>query len=132
MLMENCGLGYYYIILDDCWSDGRTPNGTLKANATAFPNGIPYIADQLHGMGLGFGMYSSAGKYTCAQYAASLGMEKQDAQTFADWGVGKPCIQRERGSVRWLVLIRMYRLLEVRQLLQRGPRRNCSDLIHSI
>ncbi len=33
-------------------------------------------------------MYSSAGTFTCAQYAASLGYEKQDAQTFADWGVG--------------------------------------------
>lgn len=54
---------------------------------TKFPDGIPYIADQLHSMGLGWGMYSSAGKYTCAQYAASLGTEKQDAQTFANWGV---------------------------------------------
>lgn len=38
-------------------------------------------------MGLGFGMYSSAGYYTCAQYAASLGKESQDAKTFASWGV---------------------------------------------
>ncbi len=83
--------GYYYVILDDCWSNGRTANGTLQPNATKFPNGMPYVADQLHSMGLGFGMYSSAGKYTCAQYAASLGMEKQDAQTFADWGVGTSC-----------------------------------------
>jgi len=82
------GSGYYYIILDDCWSDGRTSNRTLKPNATAFPNGMPYFADKLHSMGLGFGMYSSAGTFTCAQYAASLGYEKQDAQTFADWGVG--------------------------------------------
>lgn len=73
--------------MDDCWSDGRTTNGTLQPNATKFPNGIPYIANQLHDMGLGWGMYSSAGKYTCAQYAASLGREKQDASTFASWGV---------------------------------------------
>ena len=84
-------LGYYYVIIDDCWSNGRTANGTLQPNATKFPNGMPYVADQLHSMGLGFGMYSSAGKYTCAGYAASLGMEKQDAQTFADWGVGTSC-----------------------------------------
>ena len=56
-------------------------------------------------MGLKFGMYSSAGYYTCARYgrlfgtctqnggetdfiiAASLGKEHQDANTFADWGV---------------------------------------------
>ena len=56
---------------------------------------MTYVADQLHSMGLGFGMYSSAGKYTCAQYAASLGMEKQDAQTFADWGVGMSCCHQK-------------------------------------
>ena len=38
-------------------------------------------------MNLKFGMYSSAGKYTCAQYAGSLGSETQDAATFASWGV---------------------------------------------
>jgi len=80
-------LGYYYVILDDCWSAGRSANGTLQPNTTKFPNGMGYVADQLHGMGLGFGMYSSAGVYTCAEYAGSLGMEKQDAQTFAGWGV---------------------------------------------
>lgn len=80
-------LGYYYVILDDCWSAGRSSNGTLQPNSTKFPNGMRHVADQLHGMGLGFGMYSSAGLYTCAQYDASLGHEKQDAQTFADWGV---------------------------------------------
>lgn len=81
-------LGYYYVILDDCWSAGRSANGTLQPNMTKFPHGMGYVGDQLHSMGLGFGMYSSAGKYTCAQYAASLGYEKQDAQTFAGWGVG--------------------------------------------
>lgn len=54
---------------------------------TKFPNGMGYVADQLHSMGLKFGMYSSAGLYTCGRYAASLGKEVQDAQTFAGWGV---------------------------------------------
>ena len=48
---------------------------------------MKYIGDALHNMSLKFGMYSSAGRYTCAQYAASLGTEKQDAATFASWGV---------------------------------------------
>ena len=48
---------------------------------------MKYVGDTLHAMNLKFGMYSSAGKYTCAQYAASLGTEKQDAATFASWGV---------------------------------------------
>ena len=74
-------------MLDDCWSAGRTPNGTLIANPIKFPNGMADVADKLHSMGLGFGMYSSAGTYTCGGYAGSLGYEDIDAKTFASWGV---------------------------------------------
>lgn len=81
-------LGYNYVILDDCWSNmQRSDDGSLVANATKFPDGIKAVADEIHRMGLLFGMYSSAGMYTCAQYLESLGHEEQDAQTFADWGV---------------------------------------------
>ena len=81
-------LGYKYVILDDCWQNmERSPNGSLVANATKFPDGIKAVSDQIHDMGLMFGMYSSAGMYTCAQYPASLGHESTDAQTFADWGI---------------------------------------------
>jgi hypothetical protein len=38
-------------------------------------------------LGMKFGMYSSAGYYTCGRYAASLGKETIDANTFASWGV---------------------------------------------
>ncbi|KAL8997393.1 MAG: hypothetical protein Q9169_003324 [Polycauliona sp. 2 TL-2023] len=65
----------------------RSPNGSLVANSTKFPDGIKAMSDKIHNMGLMFGMYSSAGMYTCAQYPASLGHETIDAQTFADWGV---------------------------------------------
>ncbi|KAL8822243.1 MAG: hypothetical protein Q9191_007016, partial [Dirinaria sp. TL-2023a] len=41
-------LGYYYVILDDCWSAGRSSNGTLQPNSTKFPNGMRHVADQLH------------------------------------------------------------------------------------
>ncbi|KAI9754610.1 MAG: GTP cyclohydrolase II [Chaenotheca gracillima] len=80
-------LGYHYVILDDCWSVGRSDNGTLMPNSTRFPNGMGHVADRLHSMNLGFGMYSSAGTLTCARYPASLGYEEQDAKTFASWGV---------------------------------------------
>ncbi|RDW89591.1 alpha-galactosidase-2 [Coleophoma cylindrospora] len=82
-------LGYHYIILDDCWSVGRnsSANNTLVADLTKFPNGMAAVADAIHALGLGFGMYSDAGKYTCGGYAGSLGYEAIDAQTFADWGV---------------------------------------------
>lgn len=65
--------GYHYVILDDCWSDGRYDNGSLKPDLSKFPNGMSWLADYMHSLGLGYGMYSSAGKYTCGQYAGSLG-----------------------------------------------------------
>jgi alpha-galactosidase len=82
-------LGYHYVILDDCWSVGRNAsnNNTLMPNLTKFPRGMAIVADELHALGLGFGMYSDAGRYTCGGYAGSLGYETIDAQTFADWGV---------------------------------------------
>ena len=80
-------LGYNYVVLDDCWSSGRNESGYLVADKTKFPNGMKYIADKLHGMGLKFGMYSSAGIYTCAKYPGSLGRETKDAHFFAENGV---------------------------------------------
>lgn len=38
--------GYEYIILDDCWSDSRYPNLTLRPDFTKFPNGMGFIADK--------------------------------------------------------------------------------------
>nr|Q99172.1 RecName: Full=Alpha-galactosidase; AltName: Full=Alpha-D-galactoside galactohydrolase; AltName: Full=Melibiase; Flags: Precursor [Lachancea cidri]AAA35280.1 alpha-galactosidase [Lachancea cidri] len=80
-------LGYNYIILDDCWSSGRSSNGSLLADDSKFPHGMKYVAEQLHNSQLKFGMYSSAGEYTCAGYAGSLGYEDMDAATFASWDV---------------------------------------------
>jgi alpha-galactosidase len=52
-----------------------------------FPSGIKALADYIHSKGLKFGIYSSAGYYTCEGRAASLGYEMIDAKTYADWGV---------------------------------------------
>ncbi|KAK5150074.1 hypothetical protein LTS14_010439 [Recurvomyces mirabilis] len=82
--------GYEYIIPDDCWSDldGRDPvTFQLRPNATKFPDGIKGTADQVHALGLKYGIYSSAGEKTCGGYPASLGYEEIDAATFASWGV---------------------------------------------
>lgn len=38
-------------------------------------------------MGFLYGIYSSAGEMTCAQYEGSLDHETQDAQSFASWDV---------------------------------------------
>lgn len=80
-------LGYNYIVLDDCWSIGRNASGYLVHNPDQFPHGMKYIADQLHSMGLKFGMYSSAGILTCGLYPGSLGYEDKDAAYFAENGV---------------------------------------------
>ena len=50
-------LGYHYVILDDCWSDGRYDNGSLKPDFSKFPHGMAYIADKIHAMNMGWGMY---------------------------------------------------------------------------
>jgi alpha-galactosidase len=87
-------VGYQYVNLDDCWMDGRDSSGKLKWNATKFPNGIPALADYIHGKGLKIGIYEVPGDKTCAniyggysQGVGSLGHETTDAQTFASWGI---------------------------------------------
>ena len=80
-------LGYDTVVLDDCWQLGRNSSGYMVENPKTFPRGMKYIADQLHGMGMKFGMYSSAGVYTCARYTGSLDNEEKDAAYFAEVGI---------------------------------------------
>ncbi|KAF2177860.1 glycoside hydrolase family 27 protein [Zopfia rhizophila CBS 207.26] len=88
--MVNFGLrdlGYNYVVLDDCWSIGRDAGGNLVPDPIKFPNGMKYVADKIHSLGMKFGMYSSAGVFTCGRYPGSLGYEQQDANLWANWGV---------------------------------------------
>lgn len=80
-------VGYNYVVLDDCWSNGRDSNGALIPDAEKFPKGMKDVSDQIHAKGLLFGMYSSAGRWTCAGYEGSLGHEEIDAQSLAEWEV---------------------------------------------
>ena len=77
-------LGYEYVIVDDCWSSGRNDTGYLVADNYTFPNGMGYVADQVHSLNMKFGIYSSAGIYTCARRPGSLGNEQKDADYFAE------------------------------------------------
>lgn len=61
-------VGYNYVVLDDCWSDGRDEKDFLKVDLEKFPSGMKSVADEIHRQGLLFGMYSSAGEMTCARY----------------------------------------------------------------
>jgi alpha-galactosidase len=81
-------LGYDYINLDDCWMDPqRAADGQLQGDTTTFPNGIAWLASQLHAMGLKLGLYESFGNTTCQGRPGSYGHYAQDAQTFASWGI---------------------------------------------
>lgn len=80
--------GYNTVVIDDCWmASARSASGALMADPATFPNGIPYIARQVHSLGLKLGIYESAGTATCAGRAGSYGHYTQDADTFASWGV---------------------------------------------
>ncbi|MDE6551266.1 MAG: alpha-galactosidase, partial [Clostridia bacterium] len=89
--MADSGLleaGYKYLNLDDCWhSSMRDEEGRLQGDLTRFPRGIKSLVQELNAMGIKVGIYSSNGVYTCEDLPASLGRERLDAMTFADWGV---------------------------------------------
>ena len=79
--------GYVYLNMDDCWHGERDANGFITADPKKFPSGIKTLADYVHSKGLLFGIYSDAGRQTCAHYPGSLGHEYQDALQYARWGV---------------------------------------------
>lgn len=81
-------LGYIYVNIDDCWhTKSRNSSGNLVADPNKWPNGIAYTVNQIHGMGLKFGLYGDAGTMTCAGYPGSQGHEQQDATLLGSWGV---------------------------------------------
>jgi len=97
--MVNSGLinhGWTYINIDDFWENHRDSkdqslrgefrdeNGKIKPNSR-FVDMKP-LADYVHGLGLKIGLYSSPGPWTCGGCAGSYGYEKQDAESYAQWG----------------------------------------------
>ncbi|MGH3282110.1 MAG: glycoside hydrolase family 27 protein, partial [Trebonia sp.] len=81
-------LGYRTVNLDDGWMAAeRTASGALMWNTSKFPHGIPWLAAQLHSMGLNLGIYEAIGTRTCQGMPGSWNHYAQDAQTFASWGV---------------------------------------------
>ena len=90
-LLVSSGLaaaGYNYVNLDDGWMAAqRAGNGEFAWDAEKFPRGIPWLADQIHALGLRFGIYTAIGNRTCQSLPGSWGHYAQDAKTFAAWGV---------------------------------------------
>ncbi len=89
--MKKCGLldaGYNFVNIDDCWhSSMRDKDGRLQGDLATFPRGIKPLVDDLNSMGFKVGIYSSNGTLTCEDLPASLGNERIDAETFAEWGI---------------------------------------------
>ncbi len=77
--------GYEYVNIDDCWQGQRDAKGFIHPNSR-FPD-MKALGDYIHSLGLKFGIYSSPGPKTCAGYTGSYQHEKQDAETYASWGV---------------------------------------------
>lgn len=79
--------GYKYIFIDDGWQGGRDKRNNIIPDPVKFPSGMKALADYVHSKGLLLGIYSDAAPLTCAGYTGSYGFEKQDAKTFAEWGI---------------------------------------------
>lgn len=88
--------GWTYINIDDFWENNRdSKDQSLRGKfrdetGNIVPNSrftdMKGLADYVHGLGLKIGLYSSPGPWTCGGCAGSYGYEKQDAESYAQWG----------------------------------------------
>lgn len=82
-------VGYTYVVLDDCWSAGRRDSDKwLIADSMKFPRGVKAVADDIHALGMFFGMYSSAGEMTCARFGRLFIPEKEYWANPESWFLG--------------------------------------------
>ena len=80
--------GYDTITIDDCWmAKKRNSDGTLAGDPQKFPHGMAWMGQQVHALGLKFGIYEDAGIKTCAGFPGSWNSFQKDADTFATWKV---------------------------------------------
>jgi len=81
-------LGYEYLVLDDgCYLPERV-NGRVQNEPNKFPSGFRKLSDDLHAMGLKFGMYNDVGTNLCAgAHVGTCGFEDVDAETYASWNI---------------------------------------------
>jgi alpha-galactosidase len=78
--------GYEYVVIDGGWEGFHDTDGVFHPNAQKFPD-MKALCDYVHSLGLKIGIHTSPGPKTCAGHEASYGHEKQDAETFAQWGM---------------------------------------------
>jgi hypothetical protein len=78
--------GWTYVNIDDGWEAAeRGPDGEIRSNEK-FPD-MQALADSVHARGLKLGIYSSPGPRTCGGFLGSWQHERQDADTWARWGI---------------------------------------------
>jgi alpha-galactosidase len=79
---------------------------------------MKHVADQIHALGMKFGMYSSAGTFTCGRYPGSLGYEQKDADIFASWGVDylkyDNCFNMGKYNISGIEISNTYHLRSIR------------------
>lgn len=79
-------VGYEYVVIDGGWEGIHDEKGEFKSNPETFPD-MKALCDYVHNLGLKVGIHTSPGPTTCSHREASYGHEKQDAETFARWGI---------------------------------------------
>jgi alpha-galactosidase len=78
--------GWSYVNIDDGWeAEERAPDGTIRTNPK-FPD-LGRLSGWLHSRGLKLGIYSSPGPRTCGGFLGSYQHERQDAESYARWGI---------------------------------------------
>jgi hypothetical protein len=115
-------LGYRFVWLDVGWWQGeRAPDGQIALDRAQWPHGIAWLAGVLHNAGLLLGLYTDAGGDGCGGIGqGSYGHYRQDADTFAAWGVDAVKVDFCGGSHLGLDPARAYR--EFRAALDAGRR----------
>ena len=103
-LLEEYGLarlGYTYLNIDDGWQGGRDPGtGLVRANPEKFPNGMKYIADTAHNLGLKAGIYTDAGADTCASSSKREGDHSWNNLPANGYGLGVGLYENDDADLR--------------------------------
>lgn len=79
--------GYNTVVIDDCWMTPQRVDGRLQVATDRFPRGMAWLSRQVRSMGLRFGLYLSAGYWTCGGNAGSYGHYAQDIEQLRSWHV---------------------------------------------
>lgn len=103
-LMVELGLydvGYNYFNIDDGYQGGRSEEtGLVVANTEKFPNGMKYIADYAHSLGMKAGIYSDIGDNTCASRANGEGDSDYQNKPGTGFGLGVGLYGHEEEDLR--------------------------------